>query len=92
MTDAAVVALFYFSIRVLIKNHNQSTDGRTTKELIAYMLPALLGSLVFVAVGLIILYGFRIQEEIMNLQEERTQKSVLENQISQMQNSMSGSA
>ena len=121
LTDAAVVALFYFSIKVLVKNHNQPTEGRTTKELIAYMLPAILGSLVsvalyfvllmineqrhileydnyreiylfiiivFVAVWLIILYGFRIQEEMMNLQEERTQKSVLENQISQMQNSM----
>ncbi len=121
LTDAAVVALFYFSIKIIVKNHNHSADRKETKELIAYMLPALLGSLVsvalyfvllminerghimeydnykaiylfiiivFVAVWLIILYGFRIQAEIIDLQEERTQKSVLENQILQMENSM----
>ena len=121
LTDITVVALFYFSIKTIVRNHKHSIDGRNTKELIAYMMPAFLGSLVsvalyfvllminerghimeydnyraiylfivivFVAVWLIILYGFRIQEEMMDLQEERTQKSVLENQISQMQNSM----
>lgn len=119
--DITVVALLYFSIKIIVKNHKHSIDERSTKELIAHMLPTLLGSLVsvalyfallminergyiveydnyraiylfvvivFVAVWLIILYGFRIQEEMMDLQEERTQKSVLENQISQMQNSM----
>lgn len=121
LMDMTAVALFYFSIKTIVKNHNHSIDERSTKELIAHILPTLLGSLVsvalyfvllminergyimeydnygaiylfviivFVAVWLIILYGFRIQEEMMNLQEERTQKSVLENQISQMQNSM----
>lgn len=121
LTDMTAVALLYFSIKTIVKNHNHSAYERNTKELIAHMLPAFLGSLVsvtlyfillminerehimeydnyraiylfisivFVAVWLIILYGFRIQEEIMDLQEERTQRSVLENQISQMQNSM----
>lgn len=121
LTDMAVVMLFYFSIKFIVKNHRHSTDRRSTKEFISYILPALMGSLVsvvlyfillmineqgyimdydnyraiylfiiivFVAIWLIILYGFRLQEEIMDLQEERTQKSVLENQISQMQNSM----
>lgn len=44
--------------------------------------------IVFVAIWLIILYGFRLQEEISDLQEERTQKNILETQISQIQNSM----
>lgn len=119
--DMTVVALFYFSIKIIVKNHNHSDNERSTKELISYILPAFMGSLVsvalyfmllmineqrhimdydnyrtiylfiiivFIAVWLIILYGFRLQEEITDLQEERTQKSILENQISQMQNSM----
>ena len=121
LMDMTAVALFYFSIKTIVKNHKHLIDERSTKELIAHILPTLLGSLVsvalyfvllminergyivkydnyrsiylfviivFAAVWLIILYGFRIQEEMMDLQEERTQKSVLENQISQMQNSM----
>lgn len=119
--DVAVVVLFYVSIRTMAKNHRHSLGGRSTKEFISGILPALLGSLisivlyfillmvneqghildydnyrmiylfimiVFIAVWLVILYGFRLQDEILGLQEERTRKSVLENQISQMQNSM----
>ena len=116
-----VVLLFYVSIRIIVKNQRHSLGGRSTKEFLSCILPALMGSLisvvvyfillmineqghimdydnyrmiylfiivVFIAVWLIILYGFRLQNEIMDLQEERTRKSVLENQISQMQNSM----
>lgn len=44
--------------------------------------------LISVLIWLVILYSFRLQQEIAGLQEERTQKNVLENQISQMENSM----
>lgn len=121
LIDLSAVAMFYFSVKIIVKHHFHSADRRSTKEFISYMLPALMGSLVsvalyfmllmineqghimdydnykviylfiiivFVAVWLIILYGFRLQGEISDLQEERTQKRVLENQISQMQNSM----
>ena len=121
LMDITAIVLFYISIKTIVKNHDHSLNGKSTKEIIAHILPTFLGSLVsvalyfvllminerghimeydnyiaiylfvivvFVAVWLIILYGFRIQEEMMSLQEERTQKSVLENQISQMQNSM----
>ena len=44
--------------------------------------------LISVVVWLVILYSFKLQQEIAGLQEERTQKNVLENQISQMENSM----
>ena len=45
-------------------------------------------TLISVVVWLVILYSFKLQQEIAGLQEERIKKSVLENQISQMENSM----
>jgi len=44
--------------------------------------------LISAVIWLVILYSFKLQQEISRLQEERTQKNVLENQISQMENSM----
>ncbi len=121
LIDLSAVAMFYFSVKIIGKHHSRPADKRSTKEFISDMLPALMGSLVsvalyfmllmineqghlmdydnykiiylfiiivFVAVWLIILYGFRLQEEISDLQEERTQKNILETQISQIQNSM----
>ena len=46
--DIAVVALFYFSIKIIVRNHKHSDNGRSTKELISYILPAFMGSLVSV--------------------------------------------
>lgn len=119
--DVAAVLLFYISIKIIGKNLRHSIVERNTKEFVSDVLPALLGSLVSVAlyfillmineqghimeyenyravhlfiiivfgsVWLIILYGFRLREEMMELQEERTQKRILENQVLEMQNSM----
>lgn len=53
--DMTVVALFYFSIKIIVKNHNHSIDERSTKELIDHILPTLLGSLVYVALCFVLL-------------------------------------
>lgn len=120
-TDMTAVLLIYFSVKIMVREHKYEISDRSTKEIIFYMLPAIMGSLasvvlyfillmineqgniidydnyieiylfitiVFVAVWMIILYGFRLQTQIMDLQKEQMQKSVYENQILQMQSSM----
>lgn len=53
--DASAVALFYFSVKIIIKNYNHSMDGRSAKEFISYILPAFMGSLVSVALYFVLL-------------------------------------
>jgi len=119
--DMTAIVLFYLAVKFIAKNHRLSIEKRSIKELVSYMLPTFIGSIVSVAfhyillminerehimdydnyteiymfiiivsvsILLIILYGFRLQAELMDLQNERTQKSVLKNQIMQMENSM----
>ncbi|MCI8307243.1 MAG: hypothetical protein HFH14_04255, partial [Lachnospiraceae bacterium] len=53
--DIAAVALFYFSIKSIVNNHRRPAESRSAKEFIFGILPALLGSLVSVALYFMIL-------------------------------------
>jgi len=80
MGSLVSVVLYFMLLMINEQGHLMDYDN--------YKIIYLFIIIVFVAIWLIILYGFRLQEEISDLQEERTQKNILETQISQIQNSM----
>ncbi|MBO5095177.1 MAG: GHKL domain-containing protein [Lachnospiraceae bacterium] len=78
---ALTAVIFRFIIAVINKEHHLVYYDN-------YIEIYLFITLISVVIWLVILYSFKLQQEIAGLQEERTQKKVLENQISQMENSM----
>lgn len=78
---ALTAIIFRFIIAVINKEHHLVYYDN-------YIEIYLFITLISVVVWLVILYSFKLQQEMAGLQEERTQKNVLENQISQMENSM----
>lgn len=78
---ALTAIIFRFIIAVINKEHHLVYYDN-------YIEIYLFITLISVVVWLVILYSFKLQQEIAGLQEERTRKNVLENQISQMENSM----
>lgn len=78
---ALTAIIFRFIIAVINKEHHLVYYD-------SYIEIYLFITLISVVVWLAILYSFKLQQEMAGLQEERTQKNVLENQISQMENSM----
>ena len=119
--EAIEGVLLFVSIRKIVKSYRCREKGRMEKEVVFYLLPAVVGMLVSVLVSLLmitvtdgvpvllyerypvlyiiipmialvllgaIVFSFRIYQNMVALQEERAEKIILENQITQMQSSM----
>lgn len=78
----SIVSVAFHYILLMVNERKHIMDYNNYIEIYLFII------VVFVSVMMIILYGFRLQAEIVDLQEERTQKSLLKNQILQMENSM----
>ncbi len=86
LVGAARCALLFVSTRKIAGSYCGKQKGRMGKEVVFYLLPSVAGTLVSALVLLgAVVFSFCIYQDVVGLQEERAEKIVLENQITQMQ-------